>query len=167
MAKKQNKKDISSNQYQQGILALEELEWLLDSPRGRSLLSSLPRMIEKLREINNGGGSVCVNRQNIRSLVGVLPEFFQNTKLFRTNSDIEQFAREALNVTINNFEKKSRTEIIGVIVCSVPNFEDSTFEVLGKCLSNIIDDEKKCNQVAKEKETTNFSWNDTISKLFK
>lgn len=167
MAKKQNKKDISSNQYQQGILALEELEWLLDSSRGRSLLSSLPKMIENLREINNGGGSVYVNRQNIRSLVGVLPEFFQNTKLFRTNADIEQFAREALNVTINNFEKKSRTEIIGVIVCSVPNFEDSTFEVLGKYLSNIIDDEKKCNQVVKEKETTNFSWNDAISKLFK
>ena len=167
MAKKQNKKDISSNQYQQGILALEELEWLLDSPRGRSLLSSLPKMIENLREINNGGGSVHVNRHNIRSLVGVLPEFFQNTKLFRTNADIEQFAREVLNVTIINFEKKSRTEIIGVIVCSVPNFEDSTFEVLGKYLSNIIDDEKKCNQVVKEKETTNFSWNDTISKLFK
>lgn len=170
MGNTQNKKNISSNQYQQGILALEELEWLLNSPRGRSLLSSLPKMIENLREIreiNNGGNSVYLNRQNIRSLVGVLPEFFQNTKLFRTNADIEQFAREALNVTINNFKKKSRTEIIGVIVCSVPNFEDSTFEVLSKYLSNIVDDEKKCSQVAKEKETTNFSWNDTISKLFK
>nr|WP_303392049.1 hypothetical protein [Bacteroides intestinalis] len=167
MAKKQNKKDISINQYQQGILALEELEWLLDSPRGRSLLSSLPKMIENLREINNYRGSVYVNRQNIRSLVGVLPEFFQNSNIFRTNADIEQFAREVLGVNIINFEKKSRTEIIGVIVCSVPNFEDSTFEVLGKYLSNIVDDEKKCSQVAKEKETTNFSWNDTISKLFK
>ena len=162
-----NKKDISINQYQQGILALEELEWLLDSPRGRSLLSSLPKMIENLREINNYRGSVYVNRQNIRSLVGVLPEFFQNSNIFRTNADIEQFAREVLGVNIINFEKKSRTEIIGVIVCSVPNFEDSTFEVLGKYLSNIVDDEKKCSQVAKEKETTNFSWNDTISKLFK
>lgn len=167
MAKKQNKKDISINQYQQGILALEELEWLLDSPRGRSLLSSLPKMIENLREINNYRGSVYVNRQNIRSLVGVLPEFFQNSNIFRTNADIEQFAREVLGVNIINFEKKSRTEIIGVIVCSVPNFEDNTFEVLGKYLSNIVDDEKKCSQVAKEKETTNFSWNDTISKLFK
>lgn len=167
MVKKQNKKDISINQYQQGILALEELEWLLDSPRGRSLLSSLPKMIEDLREINNYRGSVYVNRQNIRSLVGVLPEFFQNSNIFRTNADIEQFAREVLGVNIINFEKKSRTEIIGVIVCSVPNFEDNTFEVLGKYLSNIVDDEKKCSQVAKEKETTNFSWNDTISKLFK
>lgn len=167
MAKKQNNKDISINQYQQGILALEELEWLLDSPRGRSLLSSLPKMIENLREINDCRGSVYVNRQNIRSLVGVLPEFFQNANIFRTNADIEQFAREVLGVNIINFEKKSRTEIIGVIVCSVPSFEDSTFEVLGKYLSNIVDDEKKCSQVAKEKETTNFSWNDTISKLFK
>ena len=124
-------------------------------------------MIENLREINNYRGSVYVNRQNIRSLVGVLPEFFQNSNIFRTNADIEQFAREVLGVNIINFEKKSRTEIIGVIVCSVPNFEDSTFEVLGKYLSNIVDDEKKCSQVAKEKETTNFSWNDTISKLFK
>lgn len=164
MAKKQN---ITNNQYQQGILALEELEWLLDSTRGRSLLASLPKMIEALRQINNGRNSTNINRQNIRSLVGVLPEFFQNTNIFRTNADIEQFAREVLGVNIINFEKKSRTEIIGVIVCSVPNFEDSTFEVLGKYLSNIVDDEKKCTQVAKEKETTNFSWNDTISKLFK
>lgn len=166
--KKRANNNITENQFLQALLALEEIDWILNSNKGKALLQSFSKIIESLRNnqvslsINKGN----VSKQDIRALLGVLPEFFQNTKLFRTNSDIEQFAREVLGVTILNYDKKSRNEIIGVIVCSVPNFEDNTFKILGQHLSELIDDEKKCNQIIKAKETTNFSWNDTIRKLF-
>lgn len=169
MKKKTNNKNITETQFLQAILALEEIDWILKSNKGKSLLASLSKIIEKLRD--NSDKNINVNEindtNNIRSLVGVLPEFFQNLKLFRTNGDIALFAKEVLGVTISNYEKKSRNEIIGVIVCSVHNFGNKTFTVLSKYLSELIDDENKCDQVIKDKEKTNFSWNDTIRKLFK
>lgn len=173
MPKIDTKRHITNSQYQQSLIALEELNWLLESSRGKTLLTLLPKLIEILR-IYSSDNVVTSNisndfnliTNNSRILVGILPEFFTNTQLFPTNADIEQFAREILGIKIVNYDKKSRTEIIGVIVCSIDKFKDSAFSILGKCLSNIIDDEKKCNQIINAKKSTNFSWNDTINKIY-
>ena len=53
---------------------------------------------------------------NISALVGCLPNLFLDLDLFKTNADIAEFADAVLKIKISRFEKKSRFEIIGIVV---------------------------------------------------
>lgn len=150
----------------QALNFIEELNWFLDSKK--SVLKELPQLIREEfdndieRSITEKYSSV---NQNKNSLVGILPFLFLDTDLFKSNSDIGDFSESMLRIFIPRIEKRSRFEIIGLIVCAVPALNDSELSSLVEALSNITGNKEKLRKVKAEKKKADFSWNETIQKL--
>lgn len=59
------------------------------------------------------------NDNVIKSLVGQLPFVLVDKKKFPTNNDIIKFGEKTLSLSIPNWEKKSREEIIGRFIVQI------------------------------------------------
>lgn len=103
--------------------------------------------------------------KNRNLMVGILPRFFQDTNIFAENRDIAEFSQKVLGFTLKRYEKKSKFELIGIIVCAVNELSDKELEDVVSYLSNIIESDIKIKQLAEEKSKSDFSWNDAIKKL--
>lgn len=150
---------------------IEELSWILSSNKYSKL---------NLKEFANYLRNDFVNRKeqndinkiysvspNKEFLVGILPKLFQDLSIFFKNEDIADFTSEVLKIKISRVEKRSRYELIGLVVCEVSELDDNSLAELVKTLSQIIRDEGKLKIIAKEKKNklTGFSWNKTIRRL--
>ena len=80
-----------------------------------------------------------------------------------------QFSNEILNIQILNWEKRSRNEMIGVIICRVQDNEEIRKGISSYLLSNILKNKNEFAEIQKksEKEHNNFSWNDAIHDIVK
>jgi hypothetical protein len=147
---------------------IEELSWLLDSKK-KLKLSEIPEILRNkllAPDANVGGAEKYVSpNPNIHYLIGVLPRLFQDVKLFSRNEEIAEFAKDVLGIEISRVEKRSKYELIGLIVCSCNDLDDKKLYSLVDALSAITDSSEKINMMAKEKSQTGFSWNETIRKL--
>lgn len=161
MDKNKNKK------VKQAINLIEELSWLLEK-NNNVKLREIP---EILREVINQGESMPLkyksDNPNKNYLIGVLPNLFQDQDLFKTNSDLIEFATIILKVVISRPEKRSRYELIGLIVCEVRNLNDFDLDVLVEALAEITTNEDKLKKFKENKKKSNFSWNDAIYELNK
>lgn len=161
MDKNKNKK------VKQAINLIEELSWLLEK-NNNVKLREIP---EILREVINQGESMPLkyksDNPNKNYLIGVLPNLFQDQDLFKTNSDLIEFATIILKVVISRPEKRSRYELIGLIVCEVRNLNDFDLDVLVEALAEITTNEDKLKKFKESKKKSNFSWNDAIYELNK
>lgn len=147
---------------------IEELSWLLESNKNLSLkdVSNLIRSlsierndtIHKMNEksISNEGKSF---------LVGVLPKILQDNDLFKSNSEMLDFAEEVLQLKPSRAAKRSRIEYIGWIVCEVSNSDNKKLDALYKFLENIFSDEKRILKIKQAKKEIGFSWNEVIRGL--
>ncbi|NAW63112.1 hypothetical protein CAG58_14300 [Vibrio sp. V31_P5A7T61] len=175
--KSQNKSLSDATKLRHAIDFVEELSWLLES-KNKLKLSEIPSI---LRDAQNTSSSSIVGSSqiggtekyispnpNVHYLVGILPSFFLDNAMFPKNDDIIIFATEALKIDgLSSRANRSRYEIIGRIVCECTQLDDSQLNELVVGLSSIAGNKEKMNQVVKAKQTTGFSWNETIRKLAK
>lgn len=156
------------NDIQKAILFIEELSWLLDSRKGldlKEVVMILKNMINQQESINGLARSYKSPNPNKHFLIGVLPKLFQDSRLFPTNESISNFAKEILKIKVSRFEKRSKYELIGLIVCETDTLSDNELSKLVTALSQITGNEEKLNKIREERKKNNFSWNETIQRL--
>ncbi len=158
----QNKKKKIS----QAINLLEELAWILDSKKNIDL-KEIPTLLRGLIEKDK---NIIIQKyaspnSNKNYLVGILPNLFQDEELFKTNSELLEFAENVLNLKISKEAKRSRVEYIGLIVCEVTKLNDSNLTNLVEALGEITGSTEKLRLIKEAKKQPNFTWNDAIQKL--
>lgn len=157
----------------QAINFIEELSWLLENKKNISL-KELQIMLREVAEYEfenspkfwrkSQSNSVKTNKHY---LIGVLPELFQDTELFKGTSELIDFAESALNIKLNRASKRSRIEYIGLIICEITLLNDYQFLSLVEALKIIIGSESKMKKIKEAKKQPNFSWNEAIIKISK
>jgi hypothetical protein len=158
------------NKINQAINFIEELSWLLDNKKNLSLKDSvilLKELIDNENFNQLGLFSDNIRRSNKRVLVGILPELFQDEELFKSTSEMLDFAESVLKLKVSRASKRSRNEYIGWIVCELSNLNDNQMISFVDSLEEIAGNEFKLKQIKEAKKQPNFSWNETISKLGK
>jgi hypothetical protein len=165
-AKNKTVKDDTKVKY--AIDFIEELSWLLDSKQ-KLKLSEIPSILrgqlQTSKSITGAANSYESPNPNIHYLIGVLPRLFQDKKLFPKNEDIASFANDVLGVDVSRVEKRSKYELIGMVVCECNQLDDSQLEEMVGALAMVTGNSEKINRFAEEKKMNSFSWNETIRKL--
>lgn len=151
----------------QAINFVEELSWLLDSKKNIDL-KEIPFLLRSLMDsysLSSGTDKYSSPNPNKNYLIGVLPNLFQDIDLFKANVDLADFAETILKVSVSRPEKRSRYELIGLIVCEVANLNESDLTNLVDALSKISGSNDRLKQIKEAKKKANFSWNDAIKSL--
>ncbi len=164
--KKVNKKSIVD--FNKTIFFIEELHWLLESRKEFDLkivIKTLRDMQSQQDSISGIVGAYKSPNPNKHFLIGALPKLFQDSRLFPTNESIASFATEILMIKIPRFEKRSKYELIGKIVCETDTLSDHKLSQLVNALSLLTVNEDNLNKIREERKDVNFSWNETIQKL--
>lgn len=147
---------------------IEELSWLLDSKK-KLKLNEIPDILrsQMLTDsfVLSAADKYASPNPNIHYLIGVLPRLFQDTKLFPKNEDIASFAKDVLGIEVARVEKRSKYELIGLVVCECNELNDSKLEDMVNALSAITTSSEKISKFAEAKKLTGFSWNEAIRKL--
>lgn len=152
-------KNVSrKNNVTKTISFLEDLCWLLDSQKGLNY-SEVIKIISELKEYTG--------KPSTDDLIGILPQLLTDKTLFVTNKSLAQFSFEVLGIEILNWHKRSRHEMIGVIICKVQESPEVAAGISTYVLSNIMLNKDKIKKYQKELEDTNnqFLWNDAIRKI--
>lgn len=163
---------MSKKKYAQNIDKLfnfiEEFSWLLNNYKGLKIEETVVE-IKEIIECNNSllmyDRLIENKNNNIRSLVGIFPELFQNKSLFPSNQSIIEFANEVLQMKINPSKNRSKTEIIGEIVCATYTLTGAEIEKVVNALNKMVDNENVAKSVKEMKKNNTFSWNEIIQKL--
>lgn len=147
---------------------LEELSWLLDTysdvdfralAQFAELLDDRPNFeIDQLRHL-------IASDSNKQLLVGLLPGMFTDRTLFPTNEDIADFSREALNVRIPRWTKKSKFELIGHIVCHTATANDKRLTKLARALSYIAVGDVRLRNLIAHGRRQKKNWNEIIQDI--
>ena len=157
---KKSKKDLERT-----ISFLEDLCWLLDSNK-RTNYNDILKFLSEIRKNQDSSISSQLG-QEPDELIGILPRLLTDTSLFDTNRNLAQFSSEVLNIEILNWHKRSRNEMIGVIICKVQESEEVRNGISSYVLANILKNKDKIKKIRKESENINetFLWNDAIHKI--
>lgn len=148
---------------------IEELDWLIKSKKNLDL----KEIALELRELENtptnqSQSSNKVQKNDKKELVGILPTLFQDKELFQKNIDIIDFAQNVFELEISRPEKRTRYELIGLIVTEIVKLNKKDLSKVVDSLAVITSDVNKMKQFKKsKKENINFSWNIAISNLNK
>ena len=162
MAKKFSKSNIEIDK---ALRFVEDICWLIDSQKDINF-SEIPKLIKKKCELNSS--AIDYNNKNVVSeLIGVLPSLLVDSTLFKVNKDLAIFSTEVLGIEIKNWEKKSKYDIIGNILCLIQESEKIDDRVLKDLLSSIMKNKEKIKQLQEQKQSTEhpFSWNETIQRI--
>lgn len=162
---KKSKNDALKIKY--AIDFIEELSWFLES-KSKINLREIPELLRN--NVDTLLATPSLNEKNsissnIHYLIGVLPKILQDTTIFPKNDDISSFAEEVLNIIVSRKDKRSRYELIGLIVCECSNLNESSLEDLVAAVSKKSNSDMFISEIAKEKDTVGFSWNETIRKM--
>lgn len=103
-------------------------------------------------------------------LVGYLPRILLDKELFVKNKDIDDFAR-SLGIEINRPEKRSREEMIGIIVCDVHEKNlselEKAYNVINSMSSNpVILNKIKESKILSSAQNEAYNWNNVIKDIF-
>ncbi|MCM3623983.1 hypothetical protein M4D70_17285 [Brevibacillus borstelensis] len=145
----------------------EELIWLFDSKKIPKL-KEIPMSLRTLLETSDSeivSGKYKSSNPNIHFLIGVLPRLFKDEGLFPNNNSIAHFAEEILHINVTRADKRSRYELIGLIVCETDNLSDGQLIDLVNALSKITGNDDNLKKLKENKYGDNFSWNEAIKKL--
>lgn len=147
---------------------VEELAWLISMNKDidfkaiPDLLmldqSNINKPMQKLSDRTS-------NNANINFLVGILPGMFTDEKLFASNEDIADFASMTLGVKIPRWEKKSKYELIGHIVCNAVLLDDKGLELLSNALSLLASGDARARKLVSNRKTEQRNWNEIIQLL--
>lgn len=149
---------------------IEELSWFLSSYQNLDFRT----LSDYVKEIKQGvhldvsliSGYISKN-PNIHFLVGALPQILDDSSIFFTNEDIASFAKEVLGFEVPRWEKKSKYEIIGHVVCSAYKVDDDKLSTLVSALTKLVSGDKKAEKLLKAKKGRTSNWNQIIRRLSK
>jgi len=141
---------------------IEEFSWFLKSKKNINLEETVNILreitVEKHKENNS-------RNTNVNELVGVLPFLFQDKELFKYNKDIIEFAENLFKIKITRQNKRTRYELIGLIVTEVTTLNKENLNKLIRALSLITNDISVLKEIKNAKKDINFNWNQAISNL--
>ena len=66
---------------------------------------------------------------------------------------------------INPSKKRSKTEIIGEIVCTTYSLSEAEIRKVVNALNKIVDNDNIANSIKEMKKEATFSWNEIIQRL--
>jgi len=147
---------------------LEELSWVLNSYSNVDF-----RAISDFIHHRNGADgpragkleTYASTNPNIHFLVGVLPVIFSNERLFPSNEHIADFGSTALKLQISRWDKRSRYELIGLIVCETARLDDNRLTSLVKALHKIVADDPDAHNLIQGSTSRRVNWNEVIQRL--
>lgn len=148
---------------------IEELDWLLKSKKNLDLKEIATALRDYDNTIKKSTTSPKANSKNDKKeLVGILPSLFQDKELFQKNIEIIQFAENIFDLKITRPDKRTRYELIGLIVTEIDKLNSNNLSKVVDSLAIISTDINKMKQLKKSKKNDiNFSWNIAISNLNK
>lgn len=151
---------------QQFINFFEELSWLLESNKDINFKKA-SKFFREYRNYAVHGAIVSGASNNAYDLIGVLPSLLKDSEIFQSNAQLVQFAEEVLALDIPRWEKRSRNELIGLIVCEVEDANKERLDTLTKWAANILKNKTQVREMQSKAKTSGnlFSWNETIQKL--
>ncbi len=162
-----NKKKLASEYEKKQIFNFfEDLCWIFDANKDINFKNAS----KYLKEYRNNIAQSGINSDKTsdeHNLIGILPSLLKDQEIFQSNSQLVQFAGEVLALDIPRWEKKSRNEIIGLIVCEVEEANKERLNTLIRWSRNILKNKNVVRDMQnKAKNSGNmFSWNETIQKL--
>lgn len=166
MANDNKRKSNFDYESQQFINFFEELSWLLDSNRELNFKNA-SKFLKLYRNTLAHGATTNSKASDAYSLIGVLPSLLKDNEIFQNNSQLVQFAEEVLALNISRWEKRSRNEIIGLIICEVEDVNKERLDILAQWAANILNNKNQVKDMQSKAKTSGnlFSWNETIQKL--
>ena len=145
---------------------MQELSWLLNSYSDLDFkaLEALSRESSSTAPLPKRRIAKSDKRQNVETLVGVLPGLFVDERLFPSNVDIVEFAATALGINILRWQKKSKFELIGHIVCTANALDDGAVSSLVSALTKVTGKNSARIQIENQR-LQGLSWNEVIQNL--
>ena len=150
---------------------MQELVWAIRSREPNELLSGVSHLRhlaqnEKIERRKAERKLMNRDRQrDLKALVGSMSLVLADTELFPANEDIAKFATEALQISIARWEKRSRYEMIGMLIMESINASPARLRDVGDLLNKISDESESMAQIKKRSRQTGFSWNEAIRSL--
>jgi hypothetical protein len=154
---------------------IEELSWMMDSLKSKDIKESISYLkdsyaYKKIYRNELAHNSKLYNIYRIQNdeqnlLIGILPRLLQDKYLFEKNTDLASFAEEVLSVKVTRSEKRSRYEIIGMIVSEVAFMKESKIYDLLNVIIEISDPVIKDKIIDYKFNSKNFEWNNIIRQL--
>lgn len=153
---------------------LEELSWLLERNSDinfRNISRNVNDLLTSRRQssfiLDNSSTSEVLKEleptnPNKLLLVGILPLIFTDEKLFQSNEDIADFAICVLDVQIPGWNKRSKFELIGHIVCHTAIANEKKLGDIASVLKKISENEKRTKRFILQKRIEKKNWNEII-----
>lgn len=152
---------------------IQELVWAIRSRETSELSSGVAHLRSlALHERSEGKktekgskASLLDRRRDLKALVGSMSLVLADAELFPSNEDIAKFANEALRIPISRWEKRSRYEMIGMLVMESINASPSRLREVAGLLNKISEESESMDEIKKSSRQTGFSWNEAIRTL--
>uniref|UniRef100_B8J3W3 Uncharacterized protein n=1 Tax=Desulfovibrio desulfuricans (strain ATCC 27774 / DSM 6949 / MB) TaxID=525146 RepID=B8J3W3_DESDA len=147
---------------------LQELMWVFERygfSQVKEFISDLERDVSSNIQQEFGLQEFAPKNPNQLFLVGVLPKIFSDAKIFSSNEEIANFSEDILKVKISRWEKKSRLELIGHIVCSTAQADDKKLEQIATALKKLHSGRKDADIFLEKSRQDKKSWNEIIQLL--
>jgi hypothetical protein len=147
---------------------VEELSWLLSSYDELDY-KALGDLSSNFAEFSRHStvASRSQRSKTAQMLVGVLPSFFLDTEIFPTNEDIIEFSQIALGISIPRWQKKSKNELIGHIVCHTDQASPERLSRVMAALDEALSERGSArNKLASERQSGR-SWNEVIQSMLR
>lgn len=148
---------------------VEELSWLLSSYEDLDF-NALGKLGVDLGKSQQAAANIrnhsSLNRTpTSQLLVGTLPGLLKDETIFPTNEDIVEFSLLTLGITITRWQKRSKYELIGHIVCHADSASEEKLNRLVQVLNNVMSDKGETKRDLQEQRQSGLSWNEVIQKL--
>ncbi|SED77281.1 hypothetical protein SAMN04490185_4158 [Pseudomonas frederiksbergensis] len=151
---------------------LQELIWAIRSrestelSEGVSYLRNLAYHEKTARRKPERKASQRDKQSDLKALVGSMSLVLADIELFPANEDIAKFALEALQIKIARWEKRSRYEMIGMLIMESINASPERLRDVGNLLNKISDESDSMEIIKQSSRQTGFSWNEAIRSLW-
>lgn len=150
---------------------IQELVWAIRSRESNELLNGVSYLrqlahnekMERRRADKKPGARD--RQRDLKALVGSMSLVLADSELFPANEDIAKFATEALRISIARWEKRSRYEMIGMLIMESINASPARLRAVGDLLNKISDESDSMAQIKRQSRQTGFSWNEAIRSL--
>ncbi|MBN3255325.1 hypothetical protein H5A33_11890 [Pectobacterium brasiliense] len=162
-------KKVTQKELKQLVNFLEEFSWISKKFSRSNFIDVVEQAYDKIRDLNEI--NINPKKDDMKGfLVGYLPRILLDKELFLKNKDIDDFAR-TLGIEISRPEKRSREEMIGIIVCDVHDKSISELEKAYDVIDSMSSNPLILNKIKEKKTLSNsqneaYDWNDVIKDIF-
>ncbi len=147
---------------------VEELSWLLSSYDELDF-KALGELSSNFASLARHSAVVSKSSRSTTAqmLVGVLPSFFMDTDLFPTNEDLVEFSQVVLGISLSRWQKKSKFEIIGHIVCHTDQASPERLSRVVAALEEALGERGSARSKLAKERKSGRSWNEVIQTMLR